>query len=472
MRLLLCLLLLFCVNPARAESITSTRLGQVNYVLPQTSPSGVVIFFTDPAHPEATGPAVASLAALGVVVATVDSKTYLQALMADKGECLWLSSEVEDLNRNLQHKLNFPSFRLPVLASLGQSGALVYALLAEAPSFSFAGGVSADFTPAAPAQLSFCGGPKVEPATPPTTGLVLGVQGVAAPWDVIPYKGAEKPVEDWLDGVDRAELMPLAQQGDLANPVAALADAAKPMLAAASATDPNSLQDLPLIEMPGNADPATPAQPFIAIIYSGDGGWRDLDRTMGQVLSAHGVPVVGVDSLLYFWKPKRPEIVAHDLDRIIAHYRQEWHVQKVVLIGYSFGADIMPFAYNRLDPDSKAAVAEVALLGASRDASFEISVEEYFTSAATAEMLPVEPELGKMPSALVQCFYGVEEAENSACTTPLGAKTEVIRTEGGHHFGEDYDALAMQIVDGVKKRLSNNLSSRTPQSGDPGSLAK
>jgi type IV secretory pathway VirJ component len=437
--------------PANHGTIASGRLGVVDYTLPAGQPGDVIIFFTDPAHPEETAPGVALLTRLGAVVAVVDTGAYLKALGADKGECLWLSSEVEGLNRDLQHKLNFPEFRLPVLASLGQGAALVEALLIEAPSYSFAGGVSADFTPVltVPNKLAFCGGPAL---TAQTDGsFALGAQDMAAPWNVIPAAGVEQMVEDWL-AADKAELMPLSKEGPLANPVAALADAVKPLLAEAASTDPSSLKDLPLIEMPANAESGA-AQPYIVIVFSGDGGWRDLDRTLGQVLSANGIPVVGVDSLLYFWKPKRAEVVAHDLDRIIAHYREAWHADKVVLVGYSFGADILPFAYNRLDAASQAAVAEVSLLGLSRSANFEISVEGYFTEVTDDASRAVEPELAKLPPNLLQCFYGEDEAEESACTTPAGSKTEVIRTPGGHHFGDDYDALAMRIMAGAKTRL-------------------
>ena len=454
--LFLCLVVASAL-PAAAETIVSGRLGAVPYTMPAGTPAGVAIFFPDPAKPAETKAAVDQLAALGAVVAVVDTATYLKTLANDKGECLWLSSDIEELNYALQHKLNFPEFRLPVLASLGQGGALIEALLIEAPSYSFAGGVSADFTPTltVPAKLNFCGGPALQPATAPAAGFSVATQDVAAPWNVIPAAGQEKPVEDWLDA-DKAELMPLAKEGPLANPVTALADAVKPMLAEAAATDPNSLKDLPLIEMPPanvTLAPDGPPQPYIAVIYSGDGGWRDLDRTLGQVLAAHGIPVVGVDSLLYFWKPKRPEVVAHDLERIVEHYRKAWHAQKVVLVGYSFGADIMPFAYNRLDPAVQPDVAEVSLLGLSRIANFEISVEGYFSDAKSDESRQVEPELAKMPGPLVQCFYGEEEADASACTTPAGGKTEIIKTVGGHHFGDDYDALAMDIMNGAKKRL-------------------
>jgi len=57
---------------------------------------------------------------------------------------------------------------------------------------------------------------------------------------------------------------------------------------------------LPLIELP-----ASHPSPLLAIIVSGDGGWRDLDKVIAEKLSRNGVSVVGCDSLRYFWSYRR-----------------------------------------------------------------------------------------------------------------------------------------------------------------------
>jgi hypothetical protein len=53
-----------------------------------------------------------------------------------------------------------------------------------------------------------------------------------------------------------------------------------------------------------------------------------------------------VDSLRYFWSEKAPDVMAHDLDEIIERYTADWHAAKVVVVGYSFGAGVVPFAVN------------------------------------------------------------------------------------------------------------------------------
>jgi type IV secretory pathway VirJ component len=417
------------------------RMGKVLVTLPKGKANDVIILFVDDPSASVAASAVMRLTALGSAVAVVNTRSYLGALIADTGECVWLSSEVEELNHAIQRKLSFPDFRLPILTSIGQGGVLVYTLLAEAPSYSFAGGVSIDFAPADKDRLNFCGigkGDGSKQWLPPVN--------VNLPWRIEPNAEMQDDVSDWVSNVDKAELVQAGDK-DIANRVATFT---KPLLDGVIQKDPNSLEDLPLIEIPGSNH-----APYIAIIWSGDGGWRDLDRTLGQKLADKGVPVVGVDSLLYFWQPKRPEIVAHDIDRIVEHYHEQWKVDHFVLIGYSFGADILPFAYNRMTPEDKALVGQLSLLALSRNTRFEISVSEFFVDNATSETRLVGPELTKINPALVQCFYGEDEADDSGCTTSDAKKDELIKTPGGHHFGDDYDMLAKRIMVGASKRLKS-----------------
>jgi type IV secretory pathway VirJ component len=412
----------------------------VPYTLPQGAPRDVVILFADPSATE-TAAAVAHLTALHAVVATVDAKAYLKTLAAAGPSCAWLSSDIEALNRSLLRKLGFPEFRLPVLASIGaEGGALVYGLLQEAPSYSFAGGASIGWTPAYPGTVDLCGIGLPSDRDKPW----LPAKDIQLPWRVQPAPDDSAAIGDWLDDIDKAELVP---ENVARDPAMTLADMAAPLIESAVSGDTGSIHDLPVIEMPVDTTGGGKPAPYIAIIYSGDGGWRDLDRTLGQVLSEQGVPVVGLDSLLYFWQPKRPEVVAHDLDRIMDHYRQAWKIDRFVLIGFSFGADIMPFAYNRLSDENKARVAEISLLAPSRETRFEISVSEYFSDAADEEMLPIEPEIARISSRLLQCFYGEEEADTTLCTTKSAAGEKIFQFPGGHHFGDDYEGLAKRIIE-------------------------
>jgi type IV secretory pathway VirJ component len=94
---------------------------------------------------------------------------------------------------------------------------------------------------------------------------------------------------------------------------------------------------------------------------SGDGGWRDIVKTIAQKLCSDGVSVIGWDSLHYFWSRKSPAQIANDLSMVIEAYPSRWGISKVALIGYSFGTGILPFAYERLTQEAKQRVVQISL---------------------------------------------------------------------------------------------------------------
>jgi len=211
------------------------------------------------------------------------------------------------------------------------------------------------------------------------------------------------------------------------------------------------LRGLPIV-----AIPTTRPGSWMAVIYSGDGGWRDLDKTVGEILAHEGTPVAGVDSLRYFWRAKTPERVADDLAAIIDHYGDVWERRQVAVIGYSFGAGIVPFAINRLPAAERTRVVQISLLGLGPRAPFEFRLSGWLGQVGVdvdpyRDAPLVLPELARIDPRRVQCFYG-EEEKDTLCRAPELAAAEVIRTGGSHHFDGDYEALARRVLDGLRRR--------------------
>jgi type IV secretory pathway VirJ component len=162
--------------------------------------------------------------------------------------------------------------------------------------------------------------------------------------------------------------------------------------------------------------------------------------------------VVGVDTLRGFWYHQTPEAAANGLRRIIDHFDQAWNTPDVLLIGYSFGADLIPFMVNRLKPSTLEHIRQITLLGLSHTAAFEIHMGGWLVFSSSNDALPLTPELRKIDKTRVQCFLGAEEKEESGCNDPALTGAQIIQTAGGHHFDGDYDALARKIIDGAIHR--------------------
>ena len=216
---------------------------------------------------------------------------------------------------------------------------------------------------------------------------------------------------------------------------------------------PQDLSGLPVVEVPVKAPrEKTPgekpagdkaAHDTFAIILSGDGGWAGLDKEVAAALTQSGIPVAGLDSLRYFWSKRTPEGLAADLDRIVRYYSAHWHRQRVVLIGYSQGADVLPFAVARLPTPTQQAVTLTALLGLGERAHFEFHLSNWVRRGQGG--MPVAPEIAKLRNGKVLCLYGADETD-SLCPSLASTQVQAVKVPGGHHFNGDYRHLAELIM--------------------------
>jgi type IV secretory pathway VirJ component len=206
------------------------------------------------------------------------------------------------------------------------------------------------------------------------------------------------------------------------------------------AAAPPGLDGLPVIEVP--PAPGAPTDE-LAIILSGDGGWAGLDRDVATALTAKGIPVVGLDSLRYFWTKRTPEGLASDIDRMIRYYLAHLGKRRALLIGYSQGADVLPFAVNRLPAATRARVALVAVMGLSEHALFEFHLSSWISDDNSGPA--TLPEVERVSGIPVLCIYGADESD-SLCPKLDPKRFDVVKLKGGHHFDGDYANLALQIL--------------------------
>ncbi|HEY2386479.1 MAG TPA: AcvB/VirJ family lysyl-phosphatidylglycerol hydrolase [Candidatus Binatia bacterium] len=414
------------------------RLGPVRIIAPRGPSAGTLFLFSDAnGWTPALDDAARRLAAGGAIVVGVDLATYLENLRSSTDGCHYVVAEIEALSHRLEREMQMESYRTPVLVGVGPGATLAYAALAQAPAVTIAGAGGVDPVPTLATRVPFCPG---APATADPAGGFRYASGIPLP----------------------AAWRTIASGGDVAR---ALIDVATPMLVQPRVADAivAALPELPLTVLS-----APNRGPLAAIIYSGDGGWRDLDKTIGEALADRGVPVIGVDSLRYFWHEKTPERVATDLSSIMTAAGAVWGRKWFVLVGYSFGAGVLPFAVNRLSPEDRAQIVEISLLGLEPRAPFEIEVTGILGRAPSATAPLVAPEAQHLEPDLVQCFYG-EQDTSTLCRDPILARAELVRTSGSHHFDGNYAALADRILSGAERRLAarqrRGVAVATPVSG-------
>ncbi|MFD1331894.1 AcvB/VirJ family lysyl-phosphatidylglycerol hydrolase [Methylopila musalis] len=421
-------------------------LDQVPVVAPVGEPKAIVALISDlDGWTPARAAEAEALAGQGAMVLGVDLPRYLQGLGKETEECLFLPGDIEDWSRLAGKELGLKTYRFPVLLGVGKGADIAYAALAQAPANMFSGAVSVGFTGRIPLPKPLCDGPATE--TRDGADLVLGADtpgGLKGEWRVLTKGPAPQAVKDFVEPLPTGDVVEQPADADMA---AAARDAAMDV----GGGDPDAVDALPLVLYPPTG--ATPKG--LAVVYAGDGGWRDLDKTLAEDLQQRGFGVVGVDTLRYFWNEKSPREMGEDLEAVIARYGPQWKAKNVMLAGYSFGADVLPFAWGRLSKQVRDDVRLIALLGLSKTADFELSVSGWL-GVGSGEHDVLKPAAG-LPMERVLCVYGKDELEEKdndvACATDVFPPSSRLEEPGGHHFDENYAALAAKLDAAFAERI-------------------
>lgn len=426
--------------------------GPIHLVRPESAPKGVLLYLSGTqGWGQTADKRIRELAELGYLVVGIEPGALRPP--TEPGACWDLAVELAGLARGVGEAGVLPEGGLPVLVGEGEGAALVYATLAQAPPRTFHAALTVDFCPLFPVAIPVC---PVGPASIPLVenGRLMPMERVGAPWFALASRpDATCPgqrVAEFVGRVGNARLVSgpaVADQGAVGatgpDPLVALLQWLDPRIPDQVATQQgqSDVADLPLTEVP-----ATKAGGgALAVMLSGDGGWAALDRGVAAALAAQGIGTVGWDSLSYYWKARSPEEAAGDLARLLRHYRQGWGKRQVVLIGYSFGAGVLPFLVSRLPPDLRGSIALVAFLGLGPTASFEFHLTDWFSNSASGDAQPVLPEVRRLAPLPRLCVYGQQE-DGSLCPRLAADGVEVRRLPGDHHFGGDYAAVARLII--------------------------
>jgi type IV secretory pathway VirJ component len=443
----LCIAAAIAVLPFQpVNAFDSGNLGEVHVLNPQGETRGLVVLFSDRQWWTQTATEVgAAVANAGALVVGVDLPAYLHRLDQHRDEpCHAAISDIEWVSRQIQR--GNASYHTPILAGFGEGGLLAEALLAQARPATVKGAAIVDPTVSLHTEAPLCSNPPAKSS--PEGGFSYG------PWQLLPgflavrlSTNARSQERRYIEDLQAAgTTLDVDEDAGETNVPEAMAALLRPHLDSVSDGAKGAIASLPLVELP-----AVPHGRILAIIFSGDGGWRDIDKTIAQKLCSDGVSVVGWDSLHYFWSRKSPEQIAKDLSLVINTYASRWGASKVALIGYSFGAGILPFAFDRLTQEAKKRVVQISLLGFAPTTDFEISIGGWLGEAASKDATPTKPALASIDPKMIQCFYG-ENEDDTVCPELAGDGAEIIRAGRGHHFGGDYDALARDILTGLRRR--------------------
>src|SRR5215469_9914066 len=459
--LLLILPLLLMGDSAGAETISHGRFKRVEIYLPSGSVQHFAFLMSgDGGWSRHLASISRRLASQGTLVAGIDTAQLYTNLEEDTGDCVFPDGDLENLSRYIQAYYKLPTYFTPILIGHSAGASMAYAMLAQAPQGTFAGALSLSFCVDLDLGRPLCRAGNLRYTLRPhgAGATLLPAPRLSAPWialhgdqDLECSLSEAKAFVAQVHGARFVELPGVGHSyGDPRGWLQQFDDAYASIAAAATSNlplPPASLAELPIVEVPASGTGNSDNSDTFAVLFSGDGGWAGIDKEVAARLAEAGIPVVGIDSLRYFWSPRTPAGMAKDLDRILTYYSAAWRRKHALVIGYSQGADVLPFAVNRLPAASRSLVKLVAMIGISTTASFEFHVTNWLGGGDNG--LPTAPEIKKLSASDALCVYGDDDAD-SICPKVSPANARVVQLSGGHHFGGDYDKLANLIVDSAR----------------------
>lgn len=436
--------------PARV--LPAGTFGTVTVYAPSGTPQSVAIFLSgDGGWNLGVVNMARALQAKGAVVIGVDVTRYLHALRG-KSACQLIAGDFENLSHRIQKKIGMKEYHVPVLLGYSSGATVVYAVLVQSPPGTFAGAISLGFC----ADQEFggaalCPGAGLHYTHGKKDDLIFEpAKTLKQPWIALQGQQdqvcAPAAVDDFGAQVTGSQVIKLPKVGHgfgvERNWMPQFLEAYQGVVERLNA--PRALRPLQINDLPVNEVHAEGNSDEFALLLTGDGGWAGLDQELAAHLAAGGLPTVGLNSLKYFWTQRTADEAAQDVARIIRHYLASWNKKRVLLVGYSFGADVLPFIVNRLPTELQSQIQTVNLLGLDSNASFEVSVADWIGTDESG--LPTRPELANLRSSPVLCIYGDGE-KDSICPSLSAPRVKSEQVGTGHHFGGDYAELAQKILE-------------------------
>ncbi len=210
-----------------------------------------------------------------------------------------------------------------------------------------------------------------------------------------------------------------------------------------AASDSADVNGLPLVELAVRDS----GRAFV-LFLTGDGGWADIDKKIGERLAERGLPVVGFNLRDYLKQQRTPDELSRDVARVMRTYVRKWNRDRIVIVGFSRGANLAPFALVRLPDHLRSDVSLLAMIGLNRAANFKWHFQDLFRDIKRSDDLPTIPEIEKLSSLRTICVYGSDEKESGCRDTP--ASVHRVERVGGHHLDGDYRTIADLIADALQ----------------------
>ncbi|VVT18970.1 conserved exported hypothetical protein [Sphingomonas sp. EC-HK361] len=200
-----------------------------------------------------------------------------------------------------------------------------------------------------------------------------------------------------------------------------------------------------------------PKTRLAALYFSGDMGLRfGMGPPTTRALAEHGIPILGVSSSTAF----RTRKTRAEIDAIVADSARRALAQtgaaRLVLIGQSYGSDILQTGLADFPADLRAKVAAIVLVVPGQSVYFRADPSGLAYRAAPDSIATTTART--ITWAPLTCIYGKAEPD-SLCPLLRLPNATIVAMPGGHFLGHDDASLVGHVLGALRGVIQ---SSRTP----------
>jgi type IV secretory pathway VirJ component len=191
---------------------------------------------------------------------------------------------------------------------------------------------------------------------------------------------------------------------------------------------------------------STGTKPLV-VFFTGDSGRSSFGKKLTDSLCADNIPLMCTDSYKYFRKRKTPQQTLDSILPYIDLNLKKYDRQKIILAGYSFGSEVVPFLYNLMGDEWKDKVEFIVLISPSDNSDFKIHFLDQVGLTFRCWPYDVLNEIMKIDDTKIIVFWGKNEKrfEKKRFTKH---NITVHRLEGGHRHTD-----VRPVIEEINKRI-------------------
>jgi type IV secretory pathway VirJ component len=183
----------------------------------------------------------------------------------------------------------------------------------------------------------------------------------------------------------------------------------------------------------------------LVIYLTGDGGLNNFSQTLIHEIESEGYGVVSLNTRKYFRIKRTPDNFALDIENLVSFYMNDWGKTSVIIVGYSFGADVAAFLPRRFSVNLLAKMNHMVLLSPSASTDFVINLKDLIgDSRNTKRKYKIWPELNETTFPIV-CIFGKDEDLKLKNTLLKKESLTIHQLPGKHHYKNNTELLIKMI---------------------------